>query len=166
MSRTTAKSPTKSSSGYPEFAVRREGFDRYFDKPLPRSTFHDLVNKGIVIPLKGLKGFYKLNETLRRMGLREVPSLPEPLPKRSAEDIARLALTLIDPVAFPAPSWMLGVEALDLLDADHALLIADRHTETINALATVDEKVAYGAGVIDGLVLNEAEPALDGGVAD
>jgi len=153
-------------TGYPEFAVRREGFDRYFEKPLARSTFHDQVSKGILIPLKGLKGFYKLNESLRRMGLREVPSLPNPLLKRSAEDIARLALTLIDPVAFPAPSWMLNVEALDMLDADHALLIAAQHTEPISALATLAEKVDYGAGVIDAQVMIEADMTADGDVAD
>ncbi|MEI7911029.1 MAG: hypothetical protein WCK77_15445 [Verrucomicrobiota bacterium] len=163
MSKPSSKAPP---TGYPEFAVRRECFDRYFDKPMPSSTFHDMVGKGVIVPLKGLKGFYKLNDSLRRMGLREVPSLPNPLPKRCAEDIARLALTMIDPAAFPAPSWMLCVEALDVLDADHALLIADRHTEPINGLATLDEKVAYGAGVVDGMVLNEADTTVDGDVAD
>ena len=163
MSKSTSKA---APTGYPEFAVRRDGCNPYFDKPLPRSTFHDLVGKGIIVPLKGLKGFYKLNDSLRRMGLREVPSLPSPLPKRSAEDIARLALTMIDPAAFPSPSWMLAVEALDLIDVDHALLIADRHTEPVNALATLEEKIAYGAGVIDGQVLIEADMKADGDAAD
>jgi len=39
------------------------------------------------------------------MGLREVASLPD-VTRRSAEDLVRLAFTLIDPDLFPAPSWM------------------------------------------------------------
>ena len=163
MSKPSSKTPP---TGYPEFAVRRDGFDRYFDKPLPRSTFHDLVKKGIIIPLKVIKGLYKLNDSLRRMGLREVPSLPEPLPKRSAEDIARLALTMIDPVAFPSPSWMLNVEALDLLDVDHARLIAAQNAEYINGLETIELKNAAGAGVIDGHVMIEAHMKAEGDAAD
>ena len=55
MSRTASKSAAKAAPPeYPEFAVRRDGFNRYFDKPLPTSTFHDKVNEGIIIPLKGL----------------------------------------------------------------------------------------------------------------
>jgi len=158
--------PKAPPTGFPEFAVRREGFDRYFKKPMPKSTFHDLVNKGQIVPMKGLRGFYRLNDSLRRMGLREVPSLPEPLPKRSAEDIARLALTMIDPVAFPSPSWMLNVEALDPLDVDHALLIADQNSEYISGLGTIEEKIAAGAGVIDGHVLNEALTKAEGDAAD
>ena len=61
-------------TGYPEFGVRREAIARYFDPPLANSTFHDLVNKGKIIPMKGIRGFYLLNASLRRLGLREVPS--------------------------------------------------------------------------------------------
>jgi len=50
-------------------------------------------------------GFYRLNESRCRMGLREVASLPD-VTRRSAEDLVRLAFTLIDPDLFPAPSWM------------------------------------------------------------
>ncbi len=163
MSKSTSKS---APTGYPEFAVRRGGFNPYFDKPLPRSTFHDMVGKGIIVPLKGLKGFYKLNDSLRRLGLREVPSLPSPLPKRSAEDIARLALTMIDPVAFPAPSWLGDVEALDPLDVDHALLIADQNAAYINDLPSLELKIAAGAGVIDGQVMIEADMKAEGDAAD
>lgn len=62
MSKPSSKSePTD----YPEFGVRRESISRFFSPPMPRSTFHDYVNKGKIIPLKGLRGFYKLNESLR-----------------------------------------------------------------------------------------------------
>ena len=109
MSKPSSKAP---AIGFPEFAVRREAFDRYFDRPLPSSTFFDLVNKGKIVQMKGLRGFYLLNDSLRRLGLREVPALPESR-KRSLEDILRLAFTLIDPDIFPAPPWTIFNEAID-----------------------------------------------------
>ena len=163
MSKPSSKAPP---TGYPEFAVRRETICRYFSPPLPSSTFYDLVNKGSVVPLKGLKGFYKLNDSLRRLGLREVPALPECADQRSNEDILRLALVLIDPELFPAPSWMLNVEALDLRDADHARLLADQHVGPINGLATVQEKLAYAAGMLDANYKLEAEMKSVGGGSD
>ena len=65
------------STGYPEYAVRAEVIRRFFSPPLASSTFHDLVNKGMITPMKGIRGFYLLNDSLRRLGLREVPKLPE-----------------------------------------------------------------------------------------
>lgn len=149
-------------SGFPEFAVRRQVISRYFDPPLPRSTFHDFVNKGTIIPMKGIRGFYLLNASLQRLGLREVPSLPESAATRSTEDLLRLAFTLIDPDVFPAPSWMLEVEELDLKDADHARLLADLHREPVTALGSVIEKLAYFGGVLDAQVMMEAEMKSDG----
>src|SRR5690606_36942399 len=99
----------------PEFGVKRKVICRFFSPPLPSSTFHDFVNKGKIIPIKDIRGFYKLNESLKRLGLREVYSLPTEA-KRSLEDVTRLALTLIDPLVFPAPSWLLGVEIMEERD--------------------------------------------------
>ena len=150
----TSKAPP---TGYPEFAVRREGFSCYFDNPLPRSTFHDLVGKGIVIPLKGLKGFYKLNESLRRMGLREVPKLPVPLPSRTTEDILRLAFHAIDPDVFPEPSWLLAAEAIDGRDADHAALLVEKHNAAVMELPSDREKHAYLQGALDAAAMMAAD---------
>jgi hypothetical protein len=81
-----------------------------------------------------IRGFYLLNASLRRLGLREVPSLSESAATRSTEDLLRLAFTLVDPEAFPAPSWLLVVEELDLKDADHARLPPDLHRGPVTAL--------------------------------
>ena len=142
-------------TGYPEFAVRAETIGRFFSPPLASSTFHDYVNKGMIVPMKGVRGFYKLNDSLRRLGLREVPILPG-VTNRSTEDIARLAFTMIDPLIFPAPSWMLKVEELDARDIDHARLLADVHRESIEALGSAEEKLAYLQGVLDAQMM-EAE---------
>ena len=89
-------------TGYPEFAVRAQTIGRYFSPPLATSTFHDFVNKGKIVPIKGIRGFYKLNDSLRRLGLREVPELPMEVPSRTAEEIIRIAFNAIDPDVFTA----------------------------------------------------------------
>jgi hypothetical protein len=154
MSRTP---PKNSPSDSPEYVVRRETISRYFNPPLPRSTFHDLVNKGKVVPFKHLKGFYHLNGSLRRLGLPEVAELPKEPALRSSEDIVRLAFSVMDPDLFPAPSWLLDVEAIDSRDTDHAALLIEKHGV---ALATLDSdrlKHAYLQGTLDAHHLMKVE---------
>ena len=160
----SSRSLKPSPSGYPDYAVRRETISAYFDPPMARSTFHDFVNKGKIVPVKGIRGFYKLNESLRRLGLREVPSLPEDPSKRTTEDILRLAFTQIDPLIFPAPAWMLAVEELDPKDVDHAMVVAGLHRETIEALKSVTDKLAYFGGVLDAQAV--LEPPAPGSVRE
>ncbi|MCU0781120.1 MAG: hypothetical protein MUF04_08480 [Akkermansiaceae bacterium] len=153
--------PTKrqatASGDTPDFAVRRNYFDRFFEKPLSSSTFHDLVNKGLIVRMKALKGFYLLNASLRRLGLPPVGKIDAPDRQRSMEDIVRLAFTLIDPVLFPAPAWMLFVETVDVRDLDHARLIAGQHRENVMANEDVVLKINYFAGVLDALAMQEAD---------
>lgn len=150
------RSSKDSSTGYPEFAVKRETFNRFFDSPLPTSTFHDLVDKGKILPMKHLRGFYLLNASLRRLGLREVPSLAVDVSSLSSEDIVRLAFAGIDRALFPDPPCLLRVEALDVKDIDHANLLADKHLEHVEALDGAEEKMAYFAGVLDAQVKMDA----------
>jgi hypothetical protein len=158
MSRTASKSAAKAAPPeYPEFAVRRDGFNRYFDKPLPTSTFHDKVNEGIIIPLKGLKGFYKLNDSLARLGLRPVMKLPDPLPTRTIDDIVRLAFHAINPEVFPAPSWLLDAETIAGADASHAELLVEKHAAHVAKLASDREKHAYLQGVLDAALMQAAD---------
>jgi hypothetical protein len=58
---------------------------------MPSSTFHDRVKEGLIVPIKHMRGFYRLNDSLRRLVLREVPGLPKPVAGRSLQDIVRLA---------------------------------------------------------------------------
>lgn len=154
MSKPSAKNePT----GYPEFAVRAEMISRFFSPPLASSTFHDQVNKGKIVPLKGIRGFYKLNDSLRRLGLREVPELPQDVTARTAEEIIRLAFYAIDPEVFSAPSWLLCVEAIDASNLHHAELIVGLHSSSIAELTDDRHKLAYLQGVLDAAVMVEAD---------
>jgi hypothetical protein len=151
------KSKGETGSSLPEIVVRREGFDSFFDPPLATSSFHDLVNKGKIISMNGMRGFYLLNESLRRMGLPEVSALPSAVRKRSLEDLTRLAFTLIDPLLFPAPSWLLTEEKIALVDAEHARRLADEYREKVHALTNVHLKLAYFQGALDAQVMLENE---------
>jgi hypothetical protein len=150
-------SPAKPPSDYPEFGVRYETISRYFEPPLARSTFHDKVQNGTIIPMKGMRGFYLLNQSLRRLGLREVRELPTEPESRSLEDIVRLVFTLIDHELFPAPSWLLHVEAIDLKDADHARKLADQYREKLASYDSIPLKLAYFQGVLDWVSMVEAD---------
>ena len=147
---TMNKSSVKTEvSDYPEFAVRAEVIGRFFSPPLASSTFYDLVNKGKIVPIKGIRGFYKLNDSLRRLGLREVPKLPFEVPTRTPEEIIRLAFSGIDPEIFDAPSWQLEVEAIDAADLHHVLSIVALHGADVAQLPDERSKRGYLQGVLD-----------------
>ena len=141
----------------PEFIVSREFFDRYFERPLPTSTFFDRVDEGKILAWPHMKGRYYLNASLQRLGLPTVTALPEATRTRSLEDIARLAFTIIDPDIFPAPPWLLTQESIDAVTADHARRLADQYREKVQAQRTTVEKLQYFAGVLDAQFLIEAD---------
>ena len=150
-----SKSSVKSeATDYPEFAVRAEVIGRFFSPPLASSTFYDLVNKGKIVPIKGIRGFYKLNDSLRRLGLREVPKLPSEVPTRTSEDVIRLAFSVIDPEVFDAPSWLLVVEAIGAADLHHALSIVALYGDHVAQLPDDRTKRGYMQGVLDAAFLD------------
>lgn len=91
-------SKTTAASTFPEFVVRREMFAAYFHPPLQTSTFHDLVNKGKIVLFKHLRGFYLLNESLKRLGLGQVPSMPSELLTLTEVPIEKLKAAITSPL--------------------------------------------------------------------
>src|SRR4051812_19616633 len=104
-----------------EFAVRREAIQNFFEPPIAKSTFFDLVARGKVAKVRELRGYYRLNETLQRLGLSAVDQLPSArgggLDPRALADIA---LTLCMPNELPVPSELLA----HALTEDEVLLVA------------------------------------------
>jgi hypothetical protein len=45
-----------------------------------KSTFFDLVKRGKIAKVRGLRGYYRLNESLRRLGLPAVQQIPSVAP--------------------------------------------------------------------------------------
>ena len=144
----------------PEYIVSRETFDRYFERPLPSSTFYDLVEKGEILPWSHMRGRYFLNASLKRLGLPTVSELPKAVMARSMEDICRMAFTLIDPAVFPVPPWLLSADAINTVVADHATRIAQQHRESVASLESTEEKLAYFGGVLDAQFMLEADQGV------
>ena len=149
----------KEPSNHPEFDVRAEVIGRFFSPPLASSTFYDFVNKGKIVPLKGIRGFYKLNDSLRRLGLREVSKLPDETPVRTPEEIILFAFHSINPEVFNAPAWLLGVETITEADVHHAQSIVALHFNAVTELSSNSEKHGYLQGVLDHAAMEAADRA-------
>ena len=133
--------------GFPEFAVSRDTIRSFFHPEISTSTFHDFVKNGVVIPVDGLRGFYKLNESLLRLGLRPVSSLPTKN-TRSSADMLRLAFSMIEPRLFPTPGWALDC-AFDPFQEDALKYLVLTHGSFLATLKFDEEKLGYLAGAID-----------------
>lgn len=135
--------------GVEEFAVRREVLADYFEPPIGRSTFYDLVNRGRIIPLKGLQGYYCLNESLVRMGMKPVRN-----PKKDAvtvEDLVRVALNMMEPDLFLLPGrFAQELPSISMSEGRHVLMLIERHRPELEALEHDRLKVAYGDGLLKG----------------
>ncbi|MFT7541543.1 MAG: hypothetical protein ACI9K5_002513 [Gammaproteobacteria bacterium] len=126
-----------------------------FTPPLAKSTFYDRVKDGKIIALKGVSGYFLLNESRRLMGLPPMLELPREHKSRSLEDITRLAFTMIDPMSFPAPPWLLGEDAITAGDFGHANLLVEKHRSKIEAIGHIHLKLAYFSGTLDAAALTE-----------
>ena len=128
---------------------------RYFKPTISNTTFYELVNKGVIVPFKHLRGSFMLNESLRRMGLREVPDTPEDNPPILLKDLTWLAFTLLDPVVFPAPPWMLLHDKIDIQVYSKALEIAEEHRVAVEEFENPILKLHYFCGALDAAVMQE-----------
>ncbi len=144
--------PTKSAETKPEFIVSREFFNRFFEKPLPTATFYDKVNEGQIIPWPEMRGRYFLNASLRRLRLPPVHELPKVM-SPNQEDLVRLAFSLIDQHLFPAPPWLLAVDALNFEDMAKATKIVRTHRDEVAQRDHYLLKLAYFQGVLDAAVM-------------
>jgi hypothetical protein len=77
-----------------------------------------------------------------------VASIPKDT-ARSGEDLMRWAFTLIDPILFPAPPWLLAIQPNEI-ERQTAELVASIHRVHLEAMESPEEKLAYAAGALDG----------------
>jgi hypothetical protein len=61
----------------------------------------------------------------------------------------RTVQALTAPKLFSEPSWLLPVEAIDAKDVDHAMRLADKHRDKVQAFEHVELKLAYFQMVLD-----------------
>jgi hypothetical protein len=143
-----------------EFAVRREVLERFFDPPIGRSTFFDLVERGKIAKVKGLRGYYRLNESLRRLGMPEVEKLPGnggddgPLNDRVLVDFA---LSLCIP-ELPEPGELLN-HALSGQEVLQVLRFQRSYDFALRGIKSLPERLAFAQGVRDAACTLAAEAA-------
>lgn len=114
-----------------DFAVRREVILKFFEPPISKSTFYELVAKGKIAEVRELRGYYRLNESLSRLGLKPVSELP---PGRDVKGIGHrelvdLALNLCRPDLFLEPPELMDCA----LTEDDILEVSSlsRHSPTV-----------------------------------
>lgn len=151
-----AKSLGKSvlAEGVSEFAVTMEGIVEFFDPPIAKSTFYDLRKRGKVIPLKGLRGYYCLNESLVRLGMKPVTEISRKVAP-TAEEIGRFALWVIEPELFICPArFMEDFPALLSHEYEKVLEIGRQCEPELAKLDHDRLKIAYGQGMIAALIMD------------
>jgi hypothetical protein len=137
---------------------------RFFDPPVGKTKFHDLVNQGLVVKVRGLRGYYRLNESLVRLGLQPVKELPK-AHKTSDEDIVELSLAIAAPDVVDPPMWM--EDGLKQSDVAKALVLAERWMAELedpaDPVSDPDERREYAQGIRDGqwVLERQGKTALD-----
>jgi hypothetical protein len=152
----------------PEFAVNREVLMKYFKPKIGKSTFYDLVQRGKIAEVHGLRGYYRLNESLRRLGLPAVDQLPsdertsDGLSDRALVDIA---LSICMPDELPVPSELLA----HALTADEVLKVGSLQRAYSVALSDIHDRRArlnFAQGVRDAGMTMESEGVKIPGFAE
>jgi len=132
-----------------DFAVRREVLDKFFEPPISKSAFYDLVKRGKIAELKELRGFYRLNESLRRLGLPPVDQLPRaPAGGLDKRVLADIALDLCTPDEQPIPSELLD-QALTGDEVLEVVRLKGAYRQELSTLHSREERLAFAQGVKD-----------------
>lgn len=144
--KTTAKLPP----GIPDLAVDQETLMRFFGPPIGKSTFYNLVRRGVIVKMQEVQGYYLLNESLVRLGLPHVSGLPvTPDAARRERQLVELALSLAAPDVVPVPSWMLTDARLTAHEKSHVALLSMHHHRKMQDITLQPDRVAYLQGVLD-----------------
>jgi hypothetical protein len=147
----------------PEFAVDRETMTRFFAPPIVKSTFHDLVGRGLIVPVKGLRGYYRLNASLERLGLRAVAELPGKDGREREMRLACLALWLAAPDVALKPSILLEDDDLTPEEKSHAVVLALHFLRGMRE-AGLDEPGAAAAGQVEAGLREKRKAFVEGAI--
>jgi len=121
------KATSKLPPGIPEHAVDQETLMRFFRPPVGRSTFYNLVKRGVIVKLKEVKGYYLLNESLIQLGLQPVSELPvNPNAAQREQELQKLAMSMAAPDVEPKPKpkRLQGADRLTLPEKSRVALMA------------------------------------------
>ena len=131
----------------------------FFSPPIAKSTFYDLVQRGKIAEVRGVRGYYRLNESLSRLGMPPVERLPQgegastALNDRALVDIA---LSICLPDELPIPSELLMHE----LTAGETLKVARllrAYEKGLNDIHDPVGRLKFAEGVRDAAMMFGAE---------
>ena len=143
----------------PEFAVRREVIQAFFTPPIAKSTFYDLVQRGTIAEVHGLRGYYRLNQSLSRLGMPAVDRLPSGEGKSTDLDdraLVDIALSICMPDELPIPSELLSHK----LTPGEVLKIARLRRAYDKGLSEVHDpvgRIKFAQGVRDAAMMFASE---------
>ena len=153
-----AENMSGQSSATTEAYVDRDAILAFFNPKPGRSTFFDWVNQGLVV--RGpAKGYYKLNESLRRLRLPAVDAaqyLEEHRTQSKAEQLRQrhfLALTLVIPEALHVfttediPNTLTDAE----IDEVKGLVNSNEGELNANSITDATERLAFVGGALKAL---------------
>jgi hypothetical protein len=144
------KATSKLPPGIPDRAVDQETLLRFFGPPIGKSTFYNLVRRGVIVKIKEVQGYYLLNESLVRLGLPHVSELPAtPDAAQRERQLLEFAMSLAAPDVVAQPSWMLGDDRLTDHEKSHVALLALHHQREMADLTLQPVRLAYVRGVFD-----------------
>ena len=143
-----------------DFAVRREAFHHYFEPQIGKSTFYDLVNSGKIAKVKGLRGYYRLNESLRRLGLPAVDQL-----RRTEESpvilegiaLVDIALSICMPDELLLSSELL-IRELTSDEEAKVVQLCQIYDHRLSEIANPAERLRFAQGVRDAAMMLGADP--------
>ena len=119
----------------------------FFEPPIGKSTFYDLVQQGVVVQVPAPRGYYKLNTSLARLGLKGVSAIPRAGGVGPVE-VTALALWMAAPDLCPCPPWMLDLEPTQD-QSRTATAQAEIFRRELGSLESVAEKREFIQGVLD-----------------
>ena len=132
---------------------------RFFGPPIGRSTFYNLVRRGVIVKIKEVQGYYLLNESLVRLGLPPVSELPAtPDAAQREKQLVELALNLAAPDVVPMPSWMLTDDRLTAHEKSHVALLAMHHHRKMQDITLLPDRLDYLQGVLDAAEMLRTPP--------
>jgi hypothetical protein len=156
------KTTSKLPPGIPDHAVDQATLMRFFGPPIGKSTFYNLVKRGVIQKINEVQGYYLLNESLVRLGLPPVSELPATPDAAQREiQLVELALHLVAPDVARSPRWMLGNPKLTDPEKSHVALLAMHHQREMEGLTERAVRAAYIDGVLDFFEIARIVPPTD-----
>jgi len=137
-----------------DFAVTRDVIMKFFSPPIGTTTFYDLVKRSKIAPVPGLRGYYRLNESLKRLKLPPVTKRPySEKEKDSIMVLSQLALNLLMPGKILTPPQLLD-RWLTVTETEKLKEMVKQFRAALDKFETDEDRMDFAQGVMDGAYMS------------